>query len=177
MRAFRELSIKDALTDTYNRRFLQETADTLIAGISRRGSISAFLMCDLDFFKEVNDQHGHDVGDLVLKETTGCIKKIVRSSDIIVRFGGEEFLVILLDINIGSAQIVAEKIRIAMEHHKVHIAGGFLTKTVSIGICEIPEDTHSLWDAIKYADIALYKAKEAGRNRVVHFSSEMIPEE
>lgn len=177
MRAYRELSVRDALTETYNRRFLQESADTITAGILRRGSFAALLMCDLDFFKDVNDQHGHDVGDIVLKETAGCIKRIVRSSDIVVRFGGEEFLVLLMDIKCGGASTVAEKIRTAIEHHKVPIAGGFLARTVSIGICEIPTDTHSFWDAVKYADIALYKAKETGRNRVVCFSANMIPEE
>ncbi|MGO9952010.1 MAG: GGDEF domain-containing protein, partial [Dissulfurispiraceae bacterium] len=164
LRAFKESSIRDALTNLYNRRFLEEATDNMIAGILRRGTNMGLLMCDLDFFKEVNDRYGHDVGDVVLKETAESIKKCVRSSDLTIRFGGEEFLVLLMDIIPECSVEVAEKIRLAIEQKKVHTTGGFVQKTISIGVCEFPRDTQGIWEAIKFADVALYKAKETGRN-------------
>jgi len=177
MRAFKESSIKDALTGIYNRRFLEETSESLVAGIQRRNTTLGFLMCDLDFFKEVNDKYGHDIGDAVLKETSNIIKKGVRNADIVIRFGGEEFLVLLVDVQPGTALEIGNKIRAAMEQTKITITGGVINKTISIGISEFPQDTQSFWEAIKFADVALYKAKETGRNRVVRFSPEMWIEE
>lgn len=177
MRAFKESSIKDALTGLYNRRFLEETSVSLIAGVQRRKTTLGLLMCDLDFFKEVNDKYGHDTGDAVLKETAHIIKKNVRDSDLVIRFGGEEFLVLLLDIQPEASFEIANKIRAAIEQTKVHITGGVISKTISIGISEFPHDTQSIWEAIKFADVALYQAKENGRNRVVRFTSSMWTEE
>jgi len=90
-----------------------------------------------------------------------------------VRFGGEEFLVILMDIKEGEAEDVAEKIRKAIEDTKIKIPRGFIQKTISVGISEFPKDTPKLWQAIKYADIGMYKAKNAGRNRIVRFAKDM----
>jgi diguanylate cyclase (GGDEF)-like protein len=177
MRAFKESSIKDALTGLYNRRFLEETSISLVSGVQRRKATLGLLMCDLDFFKEVNDKYGHDTGDAVLKETAHVIKKNVRDSDLVIRFGGEEFLVLLLDIQPETSFDIANKIRAAIEKTKVHIVGGFISKTISIGISEFPHDTQSIWEAIKFADVALYQAKENGRNRVVRFTSSMWTEE
>ena len=177
LRAFKESSIRDALTNLYNRRFLEETTDNISAGILRRGTCMGLLMCDLDFFKEVNDRHGHDVGDVVLKETADCITRSVRNSDLVIRFGGEEFLVLLMDAAPDYSLEIAEKIRHAVEQKKIHITDGFLQKTISIGVSEFPRDTRGLWEAIKFADVALYKAKEAGRNKVVRFIPEMWTEE
>ncbi len=176
MKAFKDFSIKDALTDLYNRRFLEETADNVVSGILRRATRLALLMCDLDFFKEVNDRYGHDVGDIVLKETAACIKRCVRSSDLVIRFGGEEFLVLLMDIENEYSMEIAEKIRITVEQNKIHTTGGFIQKTISIGISEFPMDTQGFWEAIKFADVALYKAKETGRNKAVRFTSDMWTE-
>lgn len=177
MRAFKESSLKDGLTGLYNRRFLEETSDSLVAGVQRRNTTLGFLMCDLDFFKEVNDKYGHDVGDTVLKETSNVIKKSVRTSDLVIRFGGEEFLVLLIDIQAGTSVEIAEKIRASMEGTKIKITAGFISKNISIGICEFPHDTQSFWEAIKFADVALYKAKDSGRNRVMRFAPEMWTEE
>jgi len=177
MRAFKESSIKDALTGLYNRRFIEETSTSLISGVQRRKTTLGLLMCDLDFFKEVNDKYGHDIGDTVLKETAHVIKKTVRDSDIVVRFGGEEFLVLLLDIQPEASFDIANKIRAAVEQTKFHVPGGFISKTISIGISEFPHDTQTIWEAIKFADVALYQAKDNGRNRVVRFTSSMWTEE
>jgi diguanylate cyclase (GGDEF)-like protein len=173
MRAFKESSIRDALTGLYNRRFLEETSENIIAGLQRRGSVLGLLMCDLDFFKEVNDKYGHDVGDRVLRETAKIIKENVRSSDLVIRFGGEEFLVLLSDVRVEDSMQVAQKIREKMEKMKINIAGGIIQKNISIGISEFPKDTQNFWEAIKFADVALYKAKGAGRNKAIRFTEDM----
>ncbi len=177
MKALKESAFKDALTGLYNRRFLEEGFENLVAGILRRGTTLGLLMCDLDFFKQTNDVYGHDVGDMVLKEAAGNIRKSVRTSDLVIRFGGEEFLVLLIDTKTGDSFEVAEKIRERIEESKAKIAGGFIQKTISIGVSEFPTDTQNFWEAIKFADVALYKAKERGRNRVLRFAMDMWTEE
>jgi diguanylate cyclase (GGDEF)-like protein len=177
MKTLKESSLRDGLTGLYNRRFLEECSETLVAGVQRRHTALGLLMCDLDFFKETNDIYGHDVGDMVLKETSSVIRKSVRASDVVVRFGGEEFLVLLTDADPQGIVASAEKIRAAIEETQVKVAGGFVKKTISIGASEFPADTQNFWEAIKYADVALYKAKDSGRNRVMRFSSEMWTQE
>jgi diguanylate cyclase (GGDEF)-like protein len=169
----RESAIRDQMTGLYNRRFLEEYVETLTAGVLRKGSQIGLLMCDLDFFKEVNDKHGHDAGDAILKETAHVLEKTARASDLVIRFGGEEFLVIVNDAKDGDAQVAAERIRKNIAETKTKTSGGIIQKTISIGYSEFPTDTQNFWEAIKYADIALYKAKETGRNKVMKFSQEM----
>ncbi len=171
--ALRESSIRDQMTGLYNRRFLEEYMNTLLAGVARNEGQLGLLMCDLDYFKQVNDKHGHDAGDAVLKETAHVIVKSARGADLVIRFGGEEFLVIVNKAKPGDADAVAERIRKNIEMTKVKTAGGIIQKTISIGYCEFPKDTQNFWEAIKFADIAMYKAKEAGRNRVLQFNSDM----
>jgi diguanylate cyclase (GGDEF)-like protein len=173
----RESSLKDAMTGLYNRRFLQEYTETLVAGVVRRKKNLGLIMCDLDFFKQVNDEYGHNVGDSVLKETSKTIEKCVRASDLVIRFGGEEFLVLMLDINEGDTFKVSEKIRETVGNTKIKVSEGTIKKTISLGISEFPTDTESFWQAIKFADVALYKAKESGRNKTVRFNKEMWTEE
>jgi len=134
-------------------------------------------MVDVDYFKEVNDTYGHDMGDKVLKEVAKILTKTVRESDLVIRFGGEEFLVLLMDVQSGKSEDVAEKIRRAVESHTIESFGVVLRKTVSIGVSEFPEDSEKIWQCLKYADVALYKAKEMGRNRVVRFRPEFWTEE
>ncbi len=174
MEILREQSYIDQLTGLYNRRFLDEILDKISAQIRRRRTGLGILMVDIDYFKQVNDQYGHDVGDRVLREVANTIKKNVREADYVVRFGGEEILVLLMDIREGMAEKIAEKIRRAVENMTIEITGGVLKKTVSIGVSEFPKDCNGkIWQCIKFADVALYKAKESGRNRVVRFTPEM----
>lgn len=172
MDILREQSLKDQLTGLYNRRFLEDVIDKLTAQVRRRGTILGVLMVDIDYFKQVNDAYGHDVGDRVLVETAKVIIRTIRESDIVVRYGGEEFLVLLVDAQPGKSEEVGEKIRSAVEKHTIELPGVVLKKTVSIGVSEYPIDSDKIWQCIKYADVALYKAKEAGRNRVVRFKAE-----
>jgi len=173
MQTLRDSAMIDPLTGLYNRRFLQEHTKQLISGVLRRKKQIGLLICDLDYFKKVNDTHGHDAGDLILKETAQVLKSMVRDTDVVIRFGGEEFLVLLLDVELGDAMLIAEKIRAAIEAMKVNIGERTLQKTISIGVAEFPEDSDGFWQAIKYADVAMYQAKEQGRNRAVHFTPEM----
>ena len=174
MELLKQQSYIDQLTGLYNRRFLEEISEKLAAQVKRRNSILGILMVDIDYFKQVNDEYGHDVGDRVLKEVAQVIKNTVRESDYVIRFGGEEILVLLMDVKEGKAKEVAEKIRRAVENKVIEFSGGIIKKTVSIGVSEFPKDCEGrFWQCIKFADVALYRAKEEGRNRVVRFTPEM----
>ncbi|PKO57249.1 MAG: diguanylate cyclase, partial [Betaproteobacteria bacterium HGW-Betaproteobacteria-19] len=133
----------------------------------------AVMMLDLDYFKVVNDTHGHDAGDAVLKALAGVLRQSVRASDMVIRFGGEEFLIVLQDADQGAALKVGENIRQAVEAMKVQVNGLVLQKTISIGLAMLADDSNSFWQTVKFADVALYRAKENGRNRVVAFEPEM----
>ena len=175
--SLKEQSFKDELTGLYNRRFLDSVLENLVAGINRRETVLGVIMADIDFFKSVNDHYGHDIGDTVLREVAHIICTTVRRSDLAVRYGGEEFLILLVDIQEGQTERVAEKIRAAVEQYKIATPKGTITKTISLGVSEYPVDADAIWEAVKYADVALYKAKEQGRNRVVRFKPEMWQEE
>jgi diguanylate cyclase (GGDEF)-like protein len=176
MHTLRESSLIDGLTGLYNRRFLQDHSNQLIAGVLRRQKQISLLMCDMDFFKQVNDTYGHDAGDSLLKETSAIFRKSIRESDIVIRFGGEEFLILLVDTEPEYGFQVAEKIRKKVEETKFKVTNTLLQKTISIGISEFPKDTDGFWKAIKFADVALYKAKESGRNKCVKFTAELWEE-
>lgn len=169
----RESSLRDAMTGLNNRRFLEEYVDTLIANARRRKTPLAVMMLDLDYFKVVNDTHGHDAGDAVLKALAGVLRQAVRASDMVIRFGGEEFLIVLQDADQNAALKVGDNIRQTVEAMKVQINGLVLQKTISVGLAMLADDNNSFWQTVKFADVALYRAKESGRNRVVAFEPEM----
>ncbi|SEQ39164.1 diguanylate cyclase (GGDEF) domain-containing protein [Ectothiorhodospira magna] len=175
MANLRESSLKDAMTGLRNRRFLEEYSDSLVAQCKRRKMPMTMMMLDLDYFKTVNDTHGHDVGDQILRELAGIFQAHLRESDLVIRYGGEEFMVILLDTGAKAAVEVASKIREAVETHPFKVAGGDLYKTLSIGLATYPDDAQAFWQVLKYADVALYAAKDNGRNQVVRFTPEMWP--
>ena len=174
MELLKQQSYIDQLTGLYNRRFLEEIADKISAQVKRRGTTLGVLMIDIDFFKEINDKYGHDVGDRVLKEIAQVVKSSVREADYVIRFGGEEILVLLMDIKEDMSEKVAEKIRRNVENKTIEFSGGVIKKTVSVGVSEFPKDCEGkIWRCIKFADVALYRAKEEGRNRVVRFTPDM----
>lgn len=173
METLRESTLRDALTGLHNRRFLEESVETLVAQTTRHGTHMAILMADLDFFKMVNDDHGHDAGDALLKALGKLLAQAVRSSDHVIRYGGEEFLIVLQETTGALAVAVAEKIREKVEELQVQVAGNILKKTISIGIADFPGDSDTFWQTVKFADVALYHAKETGRNRVVRFGMEL----
>ena len=170
----RESTLRDPMTGLQNRRFLEEYMDTIIAQSKRRKSALTIMMLDLDFFKKVNDTYGHDAGDAVIKNLAKVFRGCVRTSDLVIRYGGEEFMVILQDTGGDAALAVAEKIRAEVEKTRIAVGNGVqLQKTISIGVSEFPTDCETFWQAIKFADVALYQAKEDGRNRVVRFQAKM----
>ena len=173
METLRESSLRDAMTGLNNRRFLEEYIETLTASTRRKQTHIAILMLDLDHFKMINDTYGHDAGDAVLKALAHVIKTTVRASDIVIRYGGEEFMVVLQDTNSAYAISVAEKIRASVESMRIPHGGIALQRTISIGVADFPGDSNTFWQAVKFADVALYNAKETGRNRVVHFTRDM----
>ncbi len=168
-----EMAMKDPLTCLHNRRYLENYLDTLVAGVRRRGSSMGILMCDIDYFKQVNDEFGHDTGDLILANLAKILGSHVRDSDLVIRFGGEEFLVLLIDCELDEAITTAERIRRSVEETVFRIGTTQLKKTISIGISEFPGDSDAIWQAIKFADVALYRAKEKGRNQVLRFTRDM----
>ena len=130
----------------------------------------------MDHFKAVNDEYGHDIGDKVLKELARILNETVRESDLIIRYGGEEFIVLLVGVNSEEDALnVAKKIAKKVRENEIDVyAGNKLKKTVSIGLSMFPQDSNSLEGVIKNADIALYEAKNSGRDKVVKFHESQI---
>ena len=170
-------SIKDALTGFYNRRYLEEVLPKILASAKRKNTKVGFLMIDIDYFKKVNDTYGHDAGDAILKGVSTIILNTIRESDIAIRYGGEEFLVILTDLNNKDDLLkAAEKIRKKVESSKFSTNQAVIKKTISIGASLFPDNCDKMWECIKYADLALYKAKQSGRNKVVIYYDELKQE-
>ena len=173
MEKLQEKSLKDPMTGLYNRRFLDNYMENEIIN-KKQFSV---MMLDVDFFKQVNDTHGHDVGDQVIKGLSEVIKNNIKGSDIAIRYGGEEFTVILFDIPMDKVEIIAQNIRKEFSKRIFRGKNESFSKTLSVGISLFPEDSHSPWETIKHADVALYNAKENGRNKVVLFAPSMYKEE
>lgn len=171
----REQALRDPLTKCHNRRFMDEYLVQLEGLSSRSPRNVGFVMADLDHFKMVNDEFGHLAGDEILKQLAEILRENIRKTDLLIRYGGEEFLIVLMELtNEGEAEQVAEKLRIAVEEAKLALpSGGVINKTISMGVAEFPADAEFLYKAIKYADVALYQAKDQGRNKVLRFKSEM----
>ncbi|MDR3056497.1 MAG: GGDEF domain-containing protein [Zoogloeaceae bacterium] len=169
----KESSLRDPMTGLNNRRYLEEYVETLLANVRRQQIHLAIMMLDLDYFKMVNDSYGHDAGDAVLKALSQILRQSVRTSDMVIRYGGEEFLIVLQDTTEPAADQVAENIRRTVEKLRVNVGGTMLQKTISIGLSDYPTDSSTFWQAVKFADVALYRAKQTGRNRVVRFTQEM----
>lgn len=164
----RDLSIRDPLTGLFNRRYMEETLHREIARAGRTHGHLAVLQADLDHFKECNDAHGHAAGDAVLHAVAVELQSTFRASDVICRFGGEEFTVILPDCDTESALIQAEALRrrvgaLVVRHERVAIGG----QTISIGVASYPAHATNAGDLVNAADAALYVAKDEGRDRVV----------
>ena len=168
MEKMAELSTKDELTDLYNRRYFMESAEREVSGTARYGQDLSLLMLDLDFFKQVNDTHGHPAGDAVLQQTARLLKKSIRQYDVACRYGGEEFAVIMPNTRLTDAQIFCERLRKKIENSTVRYNSKKIRFTVSIGLAQfLPEIDKSITDLIKRTDDGLYAAKQQGRNRVV----------
>ncbi len=158
---------RDPLTGLSNRNHFRNELRKFISLAVRHSRALSIVMLDIDFFKKINDNYGHDVGDNVLKGVAEVLMGHVRNHDVAARFGGEEFVMMLPETNVGGAVVVAERIRTAIETIDFENLGCHHQVTISIGIAEYTGDTTSEGeDIIKRADEALYRAKTSGRNRV-----------
>ncbi|GGI69007.1 hypothetical protein GCM10011581_02530 [Saccharopolyspora subtropica] len=166
--AAREAALRDPLTGLTNRLGLERRAPVLLEHTAALGRIPWLVLIDVDWFKDVNDMAGHTAGDVVLQEVAHLLRRECRADDLICRWAGDEFVVLLVDGSEESRDagpVVAERIRAAVHSHDWRLVLGQITKepTVSIGVAAGPANLEHLFAA---ADIALYRAKRAGRNRV-----------
>ncbi len=166
--AVRHASHTDHLTGLYNRRFLQQRLEEELHRASRYSLRLACIMLDIDHFKTINDAHGHAAGDQVLQEIASILRRHIRKSDLAVRYGGEEFMLILFENDKQQARLVAERVRADVEASRFVWNGRPLALTISSGVAAYPDQGVGTPDElIGRADAALYAAKTAGRN-VVH---------
>jgi two-component system cell cycle response regulator len=164
-----EMAITDALTGLFNRRYMESHLATLIEQAISRGKPLTALVLDIDFFKSVNDTHGHDAGDDVLREFALRIKRSIRGIDLACRYGGEEFVVIMPETDMAVAAMVAERLRrrIATDPFAIQQGARTIPVTISIGVAAMRGKDDNAASVLKRADQALYRAKRDGRNRVV----------
>ncbi len=168
--AIYRMTIIDGLTTTFNKRYIIETLQREISRARRHSRPLALLMCDIDHFKHINDTYGHLAGDYVLKELVNTVRSILRPDDVMGRYGGEEFVLVLPETDLKGALEVSERMRKVVESHPFSFEGELLNGkehhgiTISIGVTELAEE----WldqDFLKAADEKLYEAKKAGRNQ------------
>lgn len=171
----RILSITDQLTGCYNRLYMTERMEPEIKRAKRYGHWLSVIMCDIDHFKQVNDTHGHQTGDVVLKGFAGLINQSIRDKvDWAVRYGGEEFIIILPETDLGGAQVVAERLRKSVAETPFTACegsgGDTFSITASFGVTSLNEKTPweklSIDNIIQYTDTLLYAAKDGGRDQV-----------
>lgn len=177
MSQLRDSSLRDGLTGLYNRRFLEEFIDKVMSQALRNNDSYSIMMLDIDFFKMVNDTYGHDAGDTIIKGLAKVLQNNIREADLAIRYGGEEFIVLLHNATEDGAREVAEKIHASFNDQKFRVGADTIQKTLSIGIAHFPSQGESVWKVIKFADTALYEAKNTGRNKVVEFKPEMFDSE
>jgi diguanylate cyclase (GGDEF)-like protein len=168
-----DLATTDGLTNLYNKRTLIEVARQKLRSAERFEKPLSVLVCDLDHFKKINDTHGHDVGDVVIKGFAEILRRTKRNTDAVGRFGGEEFVVVCEETDADGAQLLAERIREQIEATTFHAREQPIRVTCSIGIATFPRAGND-WDAIfKSTDEALYASKHAGRNRVTQWNPKL----
>ncbi len=158
------LVVVDPLTGAFNRRKFHESLGLAIAAAMRHQHMFALLMLDIDNFKQINDRHGHQTGDTVLRGVCDLVDSTIRSSDQLFRVGGEEFCIVAVALEVESARVLAEKIRAVVESHRFDAVGNV---TISIGIAWF-KDGDNQQNIYARADDALYRAKRQGRNCVVY---------
>lgn len=166
---YEHLSLRDDMTGLYNRRYFFPTAESLLARASRKREPVSLALLDLDHFKSINDRFGHGCGDLVLRQVGGMLQNAVRQSDILARFGGEEFIILMPDTDCQAGKQLAERIRQQIKTLKITYQDQPITISTSIGITCWPIDKGKpeLEQMIRQADLALYRAKDLGRDRMV----------
>jgi len=169
----RYFSTVDPLTKQYNRRYFNDMLSKEFNRYKRNNAVFSIVLFDIDHFKKFNDTYGHDVGDLVLIHVAKTAKDAVRDNDIVCRFGGEEFIILMPETDIHDAYLVAERIRVSIEKLKVQTPHGDLSVAISLGVSMVDEDATDE-TIVKQADKALYASKTGGRNRTTMYDEESL---
>lgn len=170
-KVLRLLSETDEMTGFKNKRSFRTTLKSEMNAAMRYSRRFSIVMIDTDNLKEINDQHGHNAGDIYIKSLASLIQHNLRASDIISRYGGDEFIVLMPETDIQNAKEAAEKVRLAIQNSSFDITGKPVASTVSIGIAGYPVDSTDSDLLLDCADKALYESKRAGRNRITLYSS------
>jgi len=168
-----DLSITDSLTKIFTRKYCMDRLEEELSRSKEMDLSLSFLMADIDNFKAINDKYGHLVGDVIIKTVAEIIKSNCREIDLLGRYGGEEFMVILPMTPPEGAVFAAERIRKSIESTSIKAFDEVLNVTISIGISSFPQDTTVSQELIDKADIALYHSKNTGKNKVTTYSSEL----
>ena len=168
--SMKDMAIYDTLTNLYNRRYINQVLEAEFRDSSLKRQPLSIIMLDIDHFKAINDRYGHDKGDRALIHIASLLKESLRKHDIVARFGGEEFIVVLPKATMRDAVVIAERIRRSVEATPLSVGDEKVHFTVSLGIAAIP----AIWpkskeEFIKFADTALYEAKGKGRNKVCFY--------
>ncbi len=167
----REQAIRDALTNVFNRRYLEETLEREISRAEREGYPVSVVMMDLDHFKDINDTYGHEAGDMVLKSLADAVVRQSRHGDFVCRYGGEEFVLVMPNVDLETAAVRAGELHATINAMTVSYGVFSLTATISMGVAAYPNHGSAKEEILRAADRALYSAKHGGRNRVVTYSA------
>ncbi len=166
----RETSIKDSLTGCFNKKYFQETIDLEISRGKRYSRPISLIIFDVDYFKKINDEHGHPFGDEVLREIGEIMRRSIRSSDAVFRYGGDEFSIVLPETKKDKAIILADRVRRRIAEHTFHFKNKSIHVTVSGGVNGFDSRCAEKEDLITHADKACYLAKKRGRNQIAVYS-------
>lgn len=170
----RNQSFRDALTGLYNRRYLEETLEREMSRCTRKSTNLALFMIDVDHFKQFNDKFGHEAGDIVLQALAKVLRDFGRKEDIPCRYGGEEFIIILPEIELATALKRARSLHESVSQIYLRYGGNALTQiTISIGLAMYPLHAENMRDLITAADMALYQAKNSGRNKTTIYNEDV----
>jgi diguanylate cyclase (GGDEF)-like protein len=166
-RQMSESALRDGLTKAFNKRYFSERLESEYQYAIRHDTPLSLLFLDIDHFKRINDQHGHQAGDYVLVELASLVAHALRNEDIFSRYGGEEFAIISRGTEIGDGAALAERLRDAVEQHEFVFHGTSIPVTISVGVARAPRaGVHSPAELVSVADETMYEAKRSGRNRV-----------
>jgi diguanylate cyclase (GGDEF)-like protein len=162
-----ESALRDGLTKAFNKKYFTDRLESEFTFATRHVAPLTLVLFDIDHFKKVNDTHGHQAGDYVLSEISTLLTGALRAEDVFARYGGEEFAVICRGSDVAQGQIVAERMRKAVEAHKFVFEGTQIPITISVGVSGLPNSAcKDAAELVNLADQSLYKSKHAGRNRV-----------
>jgi diguanylate cyclase (GGDEF)-like protein len=169
----KEMAFRDGLTGLYNHRYFKDLMAHELNRSERYRNPLSFIMLDLDHFKKINDEYGHPVGDIVLKEVCKAIKNSIRACDIAARYGGEEFIVVLPETELKEAMVVAERLRKTVEDLTITANSHSINVTISVGLTSyiVSKGKKNKSDIISEADAALYQAKKNGRNNICVYNN------